>query len=624
MSVDPEHIQKIITAAPKDPHWIVVVSDRAGRIIARSERHHDFVGRELDAGVRAASTGLEGVHRIVGQSNIETVRGYSWSTRSGWMIAAFVPAQVVDAPLRDLWRLFSLFALAVAALALPLVHTLGKQITEPIAAAADAARSLVRGETVVVKPSRLLEANKLSETMSKASIELRDRTRSLAETAARYRSVFEQSAVGFEQVDLDGKFINLNDTLCQMLGYTREECLEKTFGVITHADDLAAESQMIDRLLKGETPHYSVEKRLLTKSGEPIWVNLTSSLVRGEDGKPLYRTSVVQDVTQRRKSRQSVARLAAIVTVSPDALISMSLAGDIETWNPAAEALFGYPADDIIGKSIALVAPGARSPDGEKNIAAVARGETVERETVCRHRDGTPIDVSMTATPIRTNDEITSISLTVEDIRDRKMRDAHILLLNRELAHRVKNTLAVIQSIANQTVRANPEPEAFRSAFQGRLRALAAANDMLTHTSWQGAEFRDFADRQLSPLIAMGSMQLIKTGPHMLVPAELSVHLGLALHELGTNAIKHGAWSVPGGQVRLSWELTGGPEEPHHLVVTWSEHNGPPVRAPSRLGFGTTLIERGIPEATVERSFLPDGLVCRIDVLLPERRDQDE
>ena len=106
-------------------------------------------------------------------------------------------------------------------------------------------------------------------------------------------------------------------------------------------------------------------------------------------------------------------------------------------------------------------------------------------------KDGTLIEVSLAATTIDSNGGITSVSVTMEDIRDRKRRENHILLLNRELAHRVKNTLAVVQSITNQTIRSSPDPEKFRVAFQGRLQVLAAANDLLMNTNWDGADAAD-------------------------------------------------------------------------------------------------------------------------------------
>ena len=553
IGLDPEHIQRILSqSTPPGPEWIVAVSDRTGRLIARSREQAGYVGQEMHPDVRAWSLGTEGVHRTSSLAGEAVVRGYEWSEKSGWITAAFVPTAVVDAPLRNLWRWFAILTAAVLALSLSLAYRFAREIKDPIVAAAKAAYLLGHARPVVVVPSRLLEANELSTALANASQELEERTRALRANEQRYRSVFEQSAVGFKQVTLDGHFLAINDTLCTMLGYTREECLEKSFNVFTHPDDIPSEEALVAKLLSGEIPHYELEKRLLTKSGAPVWVQVTSAVVRDDAGKPLYRTAVVENITERRRAREAAARLASIVQSSQDAIISTSLSGNIETWNPGAEKLFGYTAEEAIGQSISILFVKERAKEFSDNLAAVRRDETLNFEDARRHKDGSPIEVSVTATPIKTHGEITSMSVTMEDIRDRKRREAHILLLNRELAHRVKNTMAVIQSIANQTMRSTSDPRAFRVAFQGRLQALSAANDLLMQTSWGGADLRDFVDRSLAPLITRSSAQLNKDGPSVTIPAETSVHLGLALHELGTNALKSGAWSMPGGQVQLT------------------------------------------------------------------------
>ena len=617
MSIETEHFRRIVAATPRGPGWIIAVSDRTGRLIARSEDQADYIGREMHPDVRSWSTGPEGVHRTSSLAGAEVMRGYKWSAQTGWLSAAFIPSEIIDAPLRNMWQFFVLFGVGLAAVALPLSYTLSQQITRPIAAATAAADRLGKAEPIEVVQSRLLEANALLSAQANAATELRERTRALVENETRFRSVFEQSAVGFKQVARDGRLLGINDRLCKMLGYTREECLAEKFRVQTHAEDQTADLELVAKLQSGKLPSYELEKRLITKSGDPIWVRVTASMVRDEDGQPLYRLSLVEDVTERRMAREAAARLASIVQVSPDAMISTSLSGNIETWNPGAETLFGYSVNEVVGKPLSVIASADRMGEFKTNLAAALRGETVQIETIRAHKDGTLIEVSLSAVPITTNGRITSISVTMEDIRERKRRENHILLLNRELAHRVKNTLAVIQSIANQTMRSTPDPEKFRIAFQGRLQALAGANDLLMQTNWDGAEAKDFIEKQLGALMPRNSVQLHKEGPRVIIPSELSIPLGLALHELGTNAIKYGAWSVPGGQVRLHWAFKDSEEEGRQrLVFTWTEQGGPVVHAPQRSGFGTTLIERGVPGANVERRFLPGGLVCVIDLEL--------
>ncbi len=618
LSLEPEHFRSILMQAVPTAGWVIALSDRTGRSIARTIEHDQHVGREMDPDARARSNGTQGVHRTPSPNDVEVVRGYVWSKNSGWLVAAFIPSSVVDAPLNSLWRLLALTAVGVMGLVLPVAYFLTRQITGPIGVAVAAAERLGRGEDVVATSSVMREANDLSDALERASRDLQARSQELRDSQVRYRSVFEQSAVGFKLVAPDGSLIGVNDRLCRLLGYTREECMAKTFKALTHPDDWNTEAKFIDAMMKGETPNYELEKRLIMKSGDPVWVRITSAVVRDVDGKALYRTSVIEDVTERRKARESSSRLAAIVQASPDAMFSTCLAGNIETWNPGGTKLFGYASEDIIGKPVAILAPLTPPSKFADNLAAIQRGEVLRSDVKWKHKDGTLIDVAVSAAPIRTNNQISSISLTAEDIRDRKRREDHILLLNRELAHRVKNTLAVIQSISNQTMRSTPDPKVFRIAFQGRLQALSSANDLLMQTSWDGSELKDFLDRQLAPLMPRGSAQLSKDGPPVVVPAELTVHLGLALHELGTNALKYGAWSVPGGHVRLTWEVQHvSDSDAARLLLTWCEQGGPAVTTPVRTGFGTSLIEKGIPDAIVARRFLPDGLICTINVALP-------
>jgi two-component system CheB/CheR fusion protein len=183
-------------------------------------------------------------------------------------------------------------------------------------------------------------------------------------------------------------------------------------------------------------------------------------------------------------------------------------------------------------------------------------------------------------------------------------------LLTKELAHRIKNSMAVIQSIARQTLRDAPKPVA--KAFTGRIQSLAAAHEILIQKGWSDASLKELARLQLA--VAQGRVGL--GGPDVTLPPILATSLGLVLHELLTNATKYGALSVPGGVVELSWNATGHNGQ-RRVLLTWKERGGPPVIAPDRQGFGSTLIERSLPGATVERRFEREGLVCTIDLPLP-------
>ena len=189
------------------------------------------------------------------------------------------------------------------------------------------------------------------------------------------------------------------------------------------------------------------------------------------------------------------------------------------------------------------------------------------------------------------------------------------MLLNRELSHRVKNSLTIIQSIARQTLRSTPEPEVFARAFQGRLEALASAHDMLTNANWSGTDFGALAHKQLAPFLSDDTSRLELKGPAIVVQPETATSLGLILHELATNASKYGALSVPTGSVSLVWRVsnTGNPPSLH---ITWRETGGPPVKPPTRRGFGSQLIERS--GVSVDQNYEPKGLVCNLEIALFE------
>jgi two-component system CheB/CheR fusion protein len=191
----------------------------------------------------------------------------------------------------------------------------------------------------------------------------------------------------------------------------------------------------------------------------------------------------------------------------------------------------------------------------------------------------------------------------------------------RELTHRIKNTLAVVQAIAHQTQRYSRSPEDFIKRFDGRLQALSNAHSLLLGSSWTGAEVAAIARSQLDAYRSADNPSRLRIeGEAVTLPADLATPFGLVLHELATNAAKHGALSRPGGTVMLRWSMAIRNKIPT-LTVVWSETGGPPVQPPKTSGFGGVLIENGLPQAVVRREFRPEGLVCTMEIPVPEASD---
>ncbi|SEC14563.1 PAS domain S-box-containing protein [Rhizobiales bacterium GAS191] len=455
--------------------------------------------------------------------------------------------------------------------------------------------------------------------------ERRRTQQALRDSEARYRATFDQAAVGIAHVGLDGRWLAVNDRMCAITGYSREELLRSRFQDITHPGDLDKNLAAMAGIVSGESDTLSLEKRYVRKDGAVVWISLTAALVRKDDGAPAYLISVVEDVTEDLGAALSNAYLAAIVRSSQDAIFSFDHDGIIGSWNSGAERLFGYYAEEIIGQSQAVLVPAHRIKEGLEAVERLAGGEAlISMESERKRKDGSIFPCLITKSPVHdAGGKLLGFSSTIRDITERRQWEERQRLMARELVHRVKNSFAVIQSIVRQTQRSTPDPEAFAQAFSGRLSAMAASHDLLTDRHWEGAGLRDLVSSQLAPFAAGGEKRVRTEGPEVVLDTSLAVPLGLALHELATNATKYGSLSRPGGVVDLSWSvsLRDGAEQ---LSLTWREIGGPTVTGPWRRGFGSSLIERGLPDARIERHFEPDGLICRIE--LPTsgvRADQD-
>jgi PAS domain S-box-containing protein len=205
------------------------------------------------------------------------------------------------------------------------------------------------------------------------------------------------------------------------------------------------------------------------------------------------------------------------------------------------------------------------------------------------------------------------------DITERKRAEQRQTLLLHELNHRVKNTLATMQSLAMQTLRSSPGPEAFQTNFMARLMALSATHDVLTQRLWESATLDEILGAELKPHGGIDQQRIKAGGASVQLKPQQALSLGMALHELATNAAKYGALSSPQGSVEISWSVSQGEGGERQLEIRWRERDGPEVGAPERKGFGTRLIERSIVHelgGAIETNYAPTGVECQFRVPL--------
>ncbi len=351
-----------------------------------------------------------------------------------------------------------------------------------------------------------------------------------------------------------------------------------------------------------------------------------AEIVAGRTSEPLHSSirevnevgrALAQAAQDRAKGELANAHLAALVIFSGDAIMSVSLDGTILSWNAAAEALYGYRADEAIGRQQADLIPVARLKEIDEKYAAAGAGRSLRLETVRRRKDGQLVEVSLDAGPVLNADgELVGISVIAHDISERKRNEAHMEFVMRELSHRTKNLITVIIAMARRTARASGNFGDFENKFTGRLHGLARSHDLLVHTDWIGASIEELVRSQLAPFITDPASLKIR-GPDLLLRPEAVQNLGFALHELATNANKFGALSQQAGQVAIYWEIARNAAGESRIRLTWVESGGPEVRPPSRSGFGSTVIQKlteASLNATVTAAFAREGFRWEVDM----------
>ena len=362
------------------------------------------------------------------------------------------------------------------------------------------------------------------------------------------------------------------------------------------------------------------EYRLAPRSDEKRasrtrWVAIEGAVVRDSNDQPLQLLGVTRDITERKKAEQVAQRLVSIVESSDDAIISKDLNGIIVSWNNGADRLFGYPANEVIGKSISILIPPDRQAEERIILSRIRLGEPVNHyETVRRRKNGTLVDVSLTVSPLYdAAGVVIGASKIARDIGARKRDEEHQRFLKAELDHRVKNLLATVSAIIEQTQEATRTHADFVAGLGHRIKSLASTHMLLSQAQWRGVLLAEIVRSEFAPYT---TDKTTFGGPAVMLKAEAAQAVAMVLHELTTNAAKYGGFSTRSGGVLLGWRWQRNGSG-SRLVIEWHEVGGPPVADPSRSGYGTSIVRELIPfelGGTVDLAFAPDGLRCRLEI----------
>jgi PAS domain S-box-containing protein len=368
------------------------------------------------------------------------------------------------------------------------------------------------------------------------------------------------------------------------------------------------------------------------KDGRDVVVTSRWTMQRDAAGRPAAGILMInRDITDRKEAEQELAiltgRLRATVDTAVDAIVVIDDAGIVQSVNPAGERIFGYQAGEIVGENVTLLMPEPHRSAHRSYMDAylrtgVAKIIGIDREVDARRKNGELFPVDLAVAEWRTNGKRYFTGI-IRDITARRQAEDHVRFLIRELSHRTKNLLAVVQSIAWKTARTSIDLEDFGERFAKRIEALACSHDLLTSSDWHGVRLEDLVRGQLH---LFGAEQHLDVhGPDLVLKPSSAQSLGFALHELATNASKYGALRSPEGRIEVGWGIDPDDVSPRRFRMTWRERGGPETSPPRQRGFGHSVIkdmtERSL-NGDVVLEFASGGLLWQLTAPANDCMDQ--
>jgi len=420
------------------------------------------------------------------------------------------------------------------------------------------------------------------------------------------------------ELDREGRILTWNKGAERLKGWKAADIIGKPYNILHTPESRASNAPGRELKIAAETGRFEEEAPRMRRDGTVFAAHVSLFPLRDEHGEVKGFVKVTRDISDRSKAGKAILetrrRMEAIVQSAMDAIITIDEELHIVLFNPAAEKIFGYSADEVLGESMSMLFPERFRALQERNLREFFTGAEVNQRLedddllVAIRRSGEEFPMEASISQVTVGGERVG-TIILRDITERKTSEEARALLAREVDHRAKNALAVAQALVGLTK--GDTVEQFAEAIRGRIASLARAHTLLSQSQWRGAALEELIRDELLPYAK--ESQLTVEGPPISCSASAVQSLSLLFHELATNAVKHGALGKETGHVTVGWELL-----PKCLVVRWQERGGPTVTPPKREGFGTKLLKQVTGrqlDADLNFDWEPSGL--GVEIRLP-------
>jgi PAS domain S-box-containing protein len=412
--------------------------------------------------------------------------------------------------------------------------------------------------------------------------------------------IYDTAPIGLAFLSPDCRYLHINQRLTEICGISIEGHLGRTVRECVPALAESVEAIVRSIMATGEpVTGIEVAGQRPDQIDDRAWITYWHP-VRGPDGKIVGVNVAAEEITERKRVeaalRVSERQFHTLADSIPQLVWMAEADGSIFWFNGHWYDYTGLPARTAGAHDWQTILAPTSLPDARRRwVQSLQAGTALEMELSLLGKDGQYRPFLTRAIPLR--DATSTVYRWIGthiDISEQKRREEHIRFIIDELSHRTKNLLAVVMAVANQTALHAHDVTQYQLRFSERLQALAHCHDLLVKDSWRGASFHDLVAAQMRPFGETNAGRIGATGPPVILKPDSVQHLGLALHELATNASKHGALSGPKGEVLIRWQLN---EADGKVLIHWLEKGGPPVMPPQRRGFGHIVIEQIVPRA---------------------------